>query len=585
MVRKSLIISLGLFVIMFYQMAGECFAEEEPLYHARVNVCSLIDSGKYTEAASATNALVSNFSGNTGLPESLYWIAERYERYDKFDGAGQFYQQIIQNYPNSDWANKATLAIARANIKSLIVAGKYGSAKTAIGGLIAAYNSNPDLPEALFWITERFQRADRLEDANQYYQKIIDDFPQSPYAEKTRLRLATVNTLSLLKSQDYDGAKAALDKLITDFAGNSDLPDAIFWTAERFMRVDRFDDAIQYYQKIIDNFPNNSLADNAKFWLVRATIESQIVSQNYDGAQSSLANFMSDYNSSPDLPEALYWISERYERLGRFDDSIAIYQQLSQSLDSPWSNKAKLGISRANVMSLIVSGKYDDANEALNKFTADFSGNSRLSASLYWIAERYQRQNRFQEANDIYQQIIKNYPGGDYANRAKLDVSRIGVLSLLIVAQDYNGAQTAFDKMVADFNGRPLLTEAAFRISDEFYSKGFNTRNDPNEIVRQQAKDRLKQTAEILEKIITALPESEPYTASAHYLSGNCYYLIGNDDNDYNKAIDYYKEALAKWPDNPHACAAQCLIGICYESLQRAKANRRRSVPSDRAGV
>jgi TolA-binding protein len=166
---------------------------------------------------------------------------------------------------------------------------------------------------------------------------------------------------------------------------------------------------------------------------------------------------------------------------------------------------------------------------------------------------------------------LENYPDSSYANKAELGISRLGVLSL-IVAQDYNSAQSAFDKMVADFNGHPQLTEAVFQIGEEYYNEGFSAKDEANEIRRQEAKDRFQKAALVFEKIITELPESVPYTTDAYYLSGTCYYLRGTNDGDYNKAIDYFEQALANWPDSWHAGIAQGLIGVCYERLQASRA-------------
>jgi outer membrane protein assembly factor BamD len=636
-------------VAVFLGATGHGQPASSGLEPAKEDILSLIESGKYADAESATDKLLSDFSGNQGLPEALYWIAERYERYDKFEQSNHIYQQIIQNYPGTSSFEKAKLGISRANIKSLIATQAYDSAKTALNKFIADFSGNPDLPEAIFWITERFQRLDRYEDAKVYYRRIIEDFPGSPWAEKARFWLERANILSQIVSQNYDEANVALDKVIADFAGNPDLPEALFWISERLQRLDRFEDAKQNFQRIIKDFPDSPWAAKSKFWFARINVLSLIISQDYSGAKSALDGFTDDFAGDSDYAESLYWIAERYKWLKRYDDANTVYQQIVQQYPdsqwarkagfgisktaalslikskkydeaklavdklagdyagnpdlptalywlagefkwskcfedanavyqqveekypgNPWAERAKLGVVRTEIFSLINSQDYNEAEAAVDKMVADFKGHPDLPETLYWIADRYRwSNNHFKEANDIYQHIIKNYPGSSYANKAKLGISTMGILSL-IVAQDYNGAQMALDKVVADFNGHPLLTEAVFQIGNEYYDEGFNARNDPNEILRQQAKDRLKQAAEVFEKIITELPESVPYTANAYYLSGNCYYLRGNDSNDYNKAINYYEGAIAKWPDSQHACSAMGLIGVCYERLQKS---------------
>jgi TolA-binding protein len=287
-------VSFVLLIGLFASSVTTCLAEEEPLYQARVNVCSLIDTGKYTEAASTTDKLVADFPDNQGLPEAQYWIAERYERYDKFDEANRLYQQVIQNYPDSLWADKSKLAISRTKAKSLIVSQNYDQAQKEIDKLAVDFAGNSDLPEAIFWITERFQRSGRLEDAKLNFQRIIRDYPDSPWAGKAKLWLSKVTILSLIATQQFSQAEDAIGKFVADFAGNPDLPEALFWISEGFQRIDRFEEAKQNFKRIIDNYPASPWATKAKFWLSRVTVISLIVLQDYDGAKSALDKFMAD---------------------------------------------------------------------------------------------------------------------------------------------------------------------------------------------------------------------------------------------------------------------------------------------------
>lgn len=562
MIKRTMPVSLYptllvLLIGLFASSATICLAEEAQLYLARMNVCSLIEAGNYADASSATNNMIADFSGNQGLPEALYWIAERYERYDKFDEASRFYQQVIQNYSNNEWVNKSSLGIARANIKSFIVAGKYDSAKTAVEGFIAEYKSNPDLPEALFWITERFQRLDRFEDAKIYYQRIIRDYPDSPWAGKAKFRNSMVTIMSLIATQQFSQAEDAIDKFAADFKDNPDLPEALFWIAERPQRLDRFEEAKQNFQRIIDNYPSSPWAGKAKFWLSRVTIISLIVSQDYDGAKSALDKFMADYAGDSDYPETLYWIAERYERLGRFDEANLIYTQLSRNFPvNPWTDKSKLGVSRANVMALIVSEKYDQAKDALNKLIADFSDNPRLPGALYWIAERYQRLGNFKEANRIFKQIAANYYSNPYAEKARFDIE-VTDIHILLDINEINQAEVLTDKFITDFKNDTRLPEAVYQIGENYFDRayrfdkaGFDT----------PAKEYYWKALTVWGKVSTQMPFSEAYTPQAYYAAANCYSGIG----DYNTAINIHKKVIADYPNFELRYMAMFMLADCY---------------------
>jgi TolA-binding protein len=544
-------------ILFFAGQVNVCLAEEPQIYQARVNICSLIDSGKYTDAASATDNLLSNFSGNQGLPEALYWIAERYERYDKFDEASWLYQQVTQNYPNNDWANKSTLAIARVNIKLLITSGKYDSAKTAIEKFSSDFKNNSDLPEALFWITERFQRADRLEDAKIYFQRIVNNYPDSPWANKAKFWCSRVTILSLVSNQQFGQAGDAIDKFVSDFKDNAALPEALFWIAERFQRSERFEEARQTFQRVIDNYPTSPWADKAKFWVSRVTVFSMIISQDYDGAKSALDKFMANFAGDSDYPETLYWIAERYERLDKFDEANRVYTELSQKFPTnPWTDKAKPGVSRANVTALIVSEKYDDAKEALNKLIADFSNHPRLPGTLYWIAERYQRQNRFEEANRLYKQISANYPDNSYAQKAQFDI-RTTDIHILIEANEVNQADSAIDKFIMDFKNHPRLHDKIYYFGEIYCNRADDYKNQE---LNEQEKENFRKAVSVWDKIITKTPPSEIYTPQAYYAVASCYSNLG----DYNTAISYHKKVIADYPNFEKRYMAMFMLVDCY---------------------
>jgi TolA-binding protein len=555
-------VSFVLLIGLFASNVTTCLAEEEALYQARVNVCSLIDTGKYTEAGSAADKLVADFSGNQGLPEAQYWIAERYERYDKFDEANRLYQQVIQNYSDSLWADRAKLGISRAKAKSLIVSQNYEQAQKEIDKLAVDFAGNSDLPEAIFWITERFERAGRPGDAKLNFQRIIRDYPDSPWAGKVKFWNSRIAILSLISAQQFSQAEDAIDKFVADFAKNPDLPEALFWISEGFQRADRFEEAKQNFQRITDNYPASPWAGKATFWLSRVTVISLIVSQDYDGAKVALDKFMADYAGDSDYPETLYWIAERYERLGRFDEANRVYTQLSQKFPAnPWTDKAKIGVSRANVMALVVSEKYDPAKEALNKLIADFSSNPRLPGTLYWIAERYQRQDRFEEANRIYKKIVENYPGNSYVDKARLDV-RTTDIQILLAAGDVNQAKLLTDKFIADFKQHYYANDCLNKVAEQCYltAAGFKVQNQP-----EQANTYFVETEGVCQGIITNLSGNHD---KAYYYAAVCRKHQGN----FSGAIEYFQKVVDKYADSEYAGSAQSAIVLCYEALRDSNA-------------
>jgi TolA-binding protein len=563
MIKKVLLVSLVLFGIMSFQIAGDCFAATgDTLDQAKQNVISLIDAGQYATAESATNKLVSDFSGNKGLPEALYWIAERFERFDKFEESNQINRQIIQNYTNNPWAGKATLGISRANIKSLITSNKYESAKTALNKFIADFAGNPDLPEAIFWIAERFQRFDRFEDAKENYQRIIKDFPDSPLAAKSKFWFARVNVLSLIKSQDYDGAKSALDEFISNFAGDSDYAESLYWIAEQYKWLKQYKEANAVYQQIIQRFPGSKWALKAAFGASKAEVLSLIKSQDYDRAKSAVDKLSSDFAGNPDLPETLYWIAWEYNWSKRFKDATGIYQQIIEKYpNNALAEKAKLGAARTEVFSLIDSQNYKGAESAVDKLSSDFAGNPDLPETLYWIADSYRWSNNFAQAKNICQQVIQKDVSGVWAGNAKFAMAHSDALALLM-SGDYDRAEESLNKLASDFAGNPDLARVTIIAGEQFYKAGLvkDSRG-----LEDEAKSLFERAVKIWDRAINTYPNSILIPEACCW-AGDCYQKLGR----YEESIRHFQIIVNSYPQYEYAWHAQFVIGTAYQRMKEA---------------
>ncbi|RPH69221.1 hypothetical protein EHM76_07250, partial [bacterium] len=284
---------------------------------------------------------------------------------------------------------------------------------------------NPDLPEAIFWIAERFQRFDRFEDAKENYQRIIKGFPDSPLAAKSKFWFARVNVLSLIKSQDYDGAKSTLDEFISNFAGDSDYAESLYWIAEQYKWLKQYKEANAVYQQITQRFPGSKWALKAAFGASKAEVLSLIKSQDYDRAQSAVDKLSSDFAGNPDLPETLYWIADSYRWSNNFAQAKNICQQVIQKdVSGVWAGNAKFVMAHSDALALLMSGDYDRAEESLNKLASDFAGNPDLARVTIIAGEQFYKEglakdrkgledeakSLFERAVKIWDRAINTYP-------------------------------------------------------------------------------------------------------------------------------------------------------------------------------
>lgn len=475
MLNKSHSLTLIFVSLLFLGATSDTFAEVcTELEQAKSDILSLIRKNDFAGAQVQTQQLIVDSAGTPDCLGPLYDVAEEYEWASKFEEAKNIHQQIEQNHPDSPYASRARLGIARVGVMSLIMSQESDHAGEALDKLVTDFPGHPDLPDTLDRAAQRYGWFNRFEDVKSTYQKILQNYPDSPYASKARIGISRANVLSLIMSQRLGQARGAIDKLVADFSEHPDLPETLYCIAERYIWFSKFGEAKDVYQQIVQNHSDSPWASKAAFGFSRAAVMSLIVSQEFDRSREALDKLVTDFSEHPDLAETLCSIAERYEWFSRFEDAKSVYQRVVQSYpDSLYADKAKLYVSKADVMSFIMSENYTQAEGALDKLITDFSGNpdlpevvhtigtwyynhafrceregldakakeyfqraivilERAVAELpestmtvqayYYAANCCQRLGQFEKAINYYKKVVDNWPGYEYAPNARFKI-------------------------------------------------------------------------------------------------------------------------------------------------------------------
>jgi len=193
-----------------------------------------------------------------------------------------------------------------------------------------------------------------------------------------------------------------------------------------------------------------------------------IKSGQTETAKESTAKLINDNSNNTDLPEALYWIARNYGWSSQYDEEKSIYQQIILNYpNSSKIGKARLGYSRAEVQSLIVQRKYNEAKKAYDKLVADFNGHPDLADTLYGIALRYGYSNRYEEEKETSQRIIEKYPNSEIANKAQFGFLKAQI-QCLIASKNYKQANSYLGKLVTEFSNHPDLPDALYWIARRY---------------------------------------------------------------------------------------------------------------------
>jgi len=343
------------------------------------------------------------------------------------------------------------------------------------------------------------------------------------------------------------------------------MPAKLYSIAKRYDGLGKYEEANGVYELILKQYPDSSPASDAQIYVSKRSILSLIDAKDYTKAHAELDKLITAFVGHPDLPEAMYAIAERYELPGKYDEANSLYEQIVRLYpDSPYAAKARYDGPEIYIFSLIASGKYIEAQQAIDKFVADFAEHPALPGALYWFAKRLDAAGQYGQARNIYQQVPWGYPDNPHATKALIEISKVDALSLIEAADD-TAVQKVLDTLIADYSDNPDLPDAIFRIADEYYNTAIRHKKEGRD---NQGDEFYRKAIVVWEKMIEQLQLCPEYTPRAYYCSAVVY---SQELREYQKGIDYYQHIVDNWPKYKYAWDAQYSVGFYYEKLKKSK--------------
>lgn len=195
------------------------------------------------------------------------------------------------------------------------------------------------------------------------YQKLIDQYPFSPYAEDAELKIA----LSYYQMKEYAEAINALNDFQRMHPTNKDLDLASYYLAMAYFdQIKRPDEdqtntenALQQFQVVERRFPESNFAQlsHEQIEICREMLARNelIVSNfyfqraNFRAAESRLAELMQKYPDTPVGPEALSELGHTLEKEGKKYSAAQAYAAVAQHFpNTPYAKEAKTKLAKLN---------------------------------------------------------------------------------------------------------------------------------------------------------------------------------------------------------------------------------------------
>jgi tetratricopeptide (TPR) repeat protein len=309
-------------------------------------VYSHIRDGNEAGADEAFGKLLTLFAEQPTLPKEIYQVGDEYAKALRYDKAELLYRYVIANWPGGEYEMWARTGI----IKLDIYLGNDANVQPALDELIADFNDQPALPEAVFVVGEQYynqafsdmneglsaEAANNFQKTVAVWEKIIQQLPASA-AYTPRFYYITAVVYSQELSQYTKGIEH-YQSIVDDW------PDYEFaWHAQYFIGMyyerllksggieesDALQKIEQSYIAVVENYPDSKSAPHAALDLGRINFnrEQWIEAAYYFELflQKSDNNQVLRYTVSP--------LGQAYEKMGETDSAAQLYVEFIETAD------------------------------------------------------------------------------------------------------------------------------------------------------------------------------------------------------------------------------------------------------------
>ena len=197
---------------------------------------------------------------------------------EDFTYAVSQYQTLLEEYPFSDYSEEAQLKVAYAQYRTR----QYAESIASFEDFQRMHPTNPNLPFAEFYLAMAFkdQMNDRDRDqsasaqAHSHFQRLLDRYPESPFAEQAREKLHECRVAlaehELAVAEFYlhwsnpIGAEARLRRIIAEYPDTETTAEALGRFGDHFQDSGDLVRAALAYAAVLQKYPETSSASGAR---------------------------------------------------------------------------------------------------------------------------------------------------------------------------------------------------------------------------------------------------------------------------------------------------------------------------------
>lgn len=252
--------------------------------------------------------------------------------------------------------------------------------------------------EFAFEMGTLYYRNKNYTQAKKVFEDLTDDYEKSPFEPWGYYYLGKIAEVT----NNLEQAAKQYINILEKFSNSDVVPRTLLSLGNMHFNAERYDDAIRYYVQIIDRADK---AGDVLKYAMSNLIEAYESKKMYDGALKLTRDYIERYPNDEDLIDKKIKIGILYTKIGYYDQAILHFQNLLSEAGSLLEAELRYNIGEA----YYYKGDYQQAIlEFLKVPYLTFSqGKVNWTAtSLYMAGQSYEKMSKFNEALQMYQQII-----------------------------------------------------------------------------------------------------------------------------------------------------------------------------------
>ena len=349
---------------------------------------------KFQQSIEAAQELIDLAVNVESIANALFVQGNCFYRSEQFVQAIATYNTIIENYPQIAWAKNAQFQIGVAYNK-LSANGNIDVLPAMSQAFNTYYTQYPDDERAVhayYYDAWAHYRMGKWRDASDVFASLADKYPQSRYASEALFRagdaLFNMTNRSGVenKNQHYIDAMVYYDRIIRRYPQSSHMDDALYNKAWCLINLDRKEEAVPIFERIVAEHPNGTYGARSQFTLG----DYYYGLKDYEKATASYQTFLDRFPADKLTAQDRALPNKARTLLGHLAeiDAYNLYATGEQLL-------AEKNYDEAMAVFKEVQQKYPQSDQAVN--------------SLVNIGAAYMAQEEFRQAGEVFQEVVDNY--------------------------------------------------------------------------------------------------------------------------------------------------------------------------------